>query len=611
MATYLVALSLGPVQSLIEAARRTRDLWCGSWLLGEAAKAAALALHHAQPGCLVFPYFADAEHALRPSDRPDENQANVSNVLRAQIDVPDESAVRERVGVAKVAANRRLAALCEQARGKVTSLNLHTELWQQQTQDILEIFAAWVAIQPDTYRAGSQRLGALLAARKASRDFVPAATHADAAGAGKPKSSLDGARESVIALSREERKLGRNKLALRKLGLSAGEELDALALTKRMAGEIDQFTAYSRIAADSWIQEVSAGNADRFGPVARAYETLVPLELATRVSGNRQIYAALPYDAQLLFGFRRDNAIANASDDEDRFALKALGSALSGLGQPVPYAVVLKADGDHMGELLSRAASADASRDISHALHEFAGQVRSIIRQHRGHAIYAGGDDVLALLPLEHAVACAAELAEKFSGSMQVPASALGVSHDRRPTLSVGLGIGHLMEPLGRLRARADEAEKHAKGNGATSPRNALAIHLGIRSGASIRWRCRWNEGSDQPHTCAGVSTLRRLSAEYRQNTCPSGLGYELRAISCRLAWAKTHDEVLPEIQAAELTRTLDNARQRGSDVELSRPLKQFLESRAAVVGLGQLADELILARWLSARTASDLGAME
>lgn len=611
MATYLVALSLGPVQSLIEAARRTRDLWCGSWLLGEAAKAAALALHSAQPGCLIFPYFDDAAHALQPSDRPDENQANISNVLRAQIDAAGESALRDRVNAARTAATRRLSALCEQARGKVTSLSLHTGLWQQQTQDILEIFAAWVLIQPDTYRAGSQRLGALLAARKASRDFVPAATYADAAGAGMPKSSLDGARESVIALSRDERKLGRNKLALRKLGLSAGEELDALALTKRMAGEIDQFTAYSRIAADSWIRDVAAGSAERLDSVVSAYETLVPLELATRVRGNQHIYSALPYDAQLLFGFRRDNAIADASDDEDRRALNALGQALSGLGQPVPYAVILKADGDHMGELLSRAASADASRDISQALHEFAGQVRGIVRQHRGHAIYAGGDDVLALLPLEHAVACAAELAGTFSTAMQVPASALGVSADRRPTLSVGLGIGHLMEPLGRLRARADEAEKHAKGNGTATPRNALAIHLGIRSGASLRWRCRWNEGSDLPQACSGVSALRRLSADYRQNACPSGLGYELRAISQRLAWAQTHDEILPEIQAAELVRTLDNARQRGSDVELSGPLKQFLESRAAAVGLGQLADELILARWLSARTASDLGAME
>jgi len=55
MAKYLVTLSLGPVQSLIGAARRTRDLWCGSWLLNEAAKAAAKVINDQHKGALIFP----------------------------------------------------------------------------------------------------------------------------------------------------------------------------------------------------------------------------------------------------------------------------------------------------------------------------------------------------------------------------------------------------------------------------------------------------------------------------------------------------------------------------------------------------------------------------
>ena len=42
---YLLALSLGPVQEFIAAARKTRDLWFGSELLSGAARAAALSLH--------------------------------------------------------------------------------------------------------------------------------------------------------------------------------------------------------------------------------------------------------------------------------------------------------------------------------------------------------------------------------------------------------------------------------------------------------------------------------------------------------------------------------------------------------------------------------------
>ncbi|MGI2079320.1 type III-B CRISPR-associated protein Cas10/Cmr2 [Shewanella putrefaciens] len=50
---YLVAISIGPVQSLIEAGRRAQDLWCGSWLLSEVARAVALKLHQTQNGCLI------------------------------------------------------------------------------------------------------------------------------------------------------------------------------------------------------------------------------------------------------------------------------------------------------------------------------------------------------------------------------------------------------------------------------------------------------------------------------------------------------------------------------------------------------------------------------
>ena len=35
---HLVALAIGPVQSFIEAARRTRDLWAGSQLLSQMAQ---------------------------------------------------------------------------------------------------------------------------------------------------------------------------------------------------------------------------------------------------------------------------------------------------------------------------------------------------------------------------------------------------------------------------------------------------------------------------------------------------------------------------------------------------------------------------------------------
>jgi CRISPR-associated protein Cmr2 len=39
--SYLFLVNIGPVQDFIASARRSRDLWYGSWLLSELAKAAA------------------------------------------------------------------------------------------------------------------------------------------------------------------------------------------------------------------------------------------------------------------------------------------------------------------------------------------------------------------------------------------------------------------------------------------------------------------------------------------------------------------------------------------------------------------------------------------
>ena len=53
MTGHLLAIALGPVQEFISAARRTRDLWFGSYLLSEISKATAKLVNEAG-GILIF-----------------------------------------------------------------------------------------------------------------------------------------------------------------------------------------------------------------------------------------------------------------------------------------------------------------------------------------------------------------------------------------------------------------------------------------------------------------------------------------------------------------------------------------------------------------------------
>jgi len=603
MPRYLVTLSLGPVQSLIGAARRTRDLWCGSWLLSEASRAAARALHQEHPECLIFPCPKNPDEELKLQNEPGD-KANIANVIRAEVQVPDEKVVRKLCDAARQAAESHI-----HERGKFaleqlgnSSKKLRDDVWQKQIGDILESFAAWVRVDEQRYEDARKRLDATLAARKATRDFRPSQFRSP----GLPKSSLDGAMETV--LPKKPPPSIRNKLRL-----SPGEQLDALGAIKRLAGKVEQFTAYARIAADPWIENLESEQQQK---LREHYEPLVGKKLATSTQGNQGIYKNLPFDGMLLYSFRMEvmkrelREVGEKSNEAAQEKLEALENCLGEIphskGKPVPYAVILKADGDRMGKLLSKAISADQSRCISRRLHEFASSVPELVRCHRGHAIYAGGDDVLALLPLQSAIACADKLRESFAQILATEGKRMRVPDEELPTLSVGLGIGHVMEPLGALRSRAEQAEILAKGDDADKPRNALGIQLGIRSGDEYAWRSRWD---DQP-TQDG---LRRLIEAYKDKELPSRVAYDIGAIGLRLAWLHSGngDADAREMRRAEVSRMLQRARTQSGQQPISGELQELIGEQAERMPLDKLTNTLIIARWLAARTASELGERE
>ncbi len=310
-------------------------------------------------------------------------------------------------------------------------------------------------------------------------------------------------------------------------------------------------------------------------------------------------------DASAFYSEEWDSAIAACQSEQGKLALGNARAALAALqtqvgSKPARYYAVLALDGDEMGKWIAGEKSPainnvmapeaakyfrehvktvnveawlDSPRPVSPSFHlQFSEALanfalyaaRRIVEHHHGQLIYAGGDDVLAMLPADEAFACAQGLRLAFQGHSRrragvPPASSEASSpqtlpelypalfadcpdgfvkladknkHNngnwdqgaRRPvepswpllvpgsraTVSVGLAIGHIREPLQDMVQEAQAAEKRAKAKPATKVfdreknqeaeklnegwgRDALAVTLFKRSGETLRWGARFD----------------------------------------------------------------------------------------------------------------------
>lgn len=176
---------------------------------------------------------------------------------------------------------------------------------------------------------------------------------------------------------------------------------------------------------------------------------------------------------------------------------------------------------------------------FSEALSNFALRcVSPIVEVFDGQLIYAGGDDVVALLPADTALACAQALRMAFRGDAALedflhhaaaaaPKNEYGykglalnrsllaapqsgylcrkdmVDQKEKPIpfivpgpaaeCSVGIAIAHYKSPLQDAVRAAQEAEKRAKKK--ELGRAAVAVRLVKHSGEIIEWGCKWESG--------------------------------------------------------------------------------------------------------------------
>lgn len=256
------------------------------------------------------------------------------------------------------------------------------------------------------------------------------------------------------------------------------------------------------------------------------------------------------------------------------------------------YLAVLHMDGDRMGKLLSAQMTADAHKKLSASLADFAdARVPAIVKKHGQNVkgcsalVYAGGDDVLALLPLESALQCAEEIQKAFVEVMESFVTMDGNGKQIGGTMSAGIAITAAHLPLDHGLEEARLAEKRAKeGYG-----RAAVVVRDTRSSAIRQMGAQWVTGI--------VPLVNELQEGIKAEWLSGKFGYDL----LEAARAMEGVEVPRDAWIAEMKRLLkrhsDNEKKAENERKaLEAKLEEWLKGQNA---LTDLAHWVILARFL------------
>jgi len=662
----LLLFSIGPVQDFIAAARSTRDLWSGSYLLSYLVSSTLGTIaKEVGPDQIMFPNLLDQpliDHQLSDGvfyqvkfdDSPvsaglaDLNDPkSLQKLLTPSLPNRFLALLPARLPIADMPVDEYAASLVDDLRNHLASiarsvaefikdnpsenLKFTPEVFDTQLSKLLEVhwqtlpipetigelignadawekllppdqdvreedpfpFAPRKAVQaildmaskcPPQYPIQSTTgwgiMNALISwlhdGAKAQRPFEAWREGRWESGKAFNKDSLNGKEEAVLSVNGTKESLERfcsGTLKMSKGTFKPGELLGASTLIKRLWHE-------------TWLMRAGA-----LGVSKKKIREAMPMP------NTRSIAAGQPFAQD----FSEDGPLdevdgADSADTKEKyFAILALdgdemGKWISGSKSPkMRHALSPGAIGyyqENAPDFLDapRAVTPSWHLQFSESLGNFSlHAAQRVVEAFNGRLIYAGGDDVLAMLPATEALACARALRTAFRGEKEINQLARGAlmgsgtnRHSDRTTqlfniqhegylqlhqdsgartgdrakllsdpvnfpaivpgpaadVSVGIAIAHFKAPLQEVVKAAQVAEKRAKNE---FGRGAVAISLFKRSGEILEWGCKWAtrnaDGSPSSHKTAGYELLHTLIDALKEPRLNSRFPHKLEGL--------------------------------------------------------------------------------
>lgn len=515
--------SIGPVQEFVSQARRTTDFWAGSFLLSWLSGVAMCAVRAQNPSNnIVFPLPPD-DYLKWITGNPSPTQQGpmtrigaIPNRFCAEVIAPfSGKQVADAVRCAWIALARHTLT-----EDKLTLDEPSQNVWERQiermTAGLWDI--QWVVVDEADVHAA-------LDWRKNVRTHLPPAEPGQKCTLMQGWQELSGSPyQQVAAFWDRQRHRG--------MDIGENEHLSAPAWVKRrfvhhfwsFEAQIDPHLALRGwalqpgvpsthyLAAVPWLCSVlqKAGNDSAiqcFEACAKA-SGVSRGESNTRLRRMDEAVDAFSRTSHRLPSLHTFDGIAFFQDEiinnrELRSTADLLASlqALQASTDCVPtksYALLLM-DGDSMGQHIEKSATS-----LAQALKQFIGGVDAIVQQCSGYLVYAGGDDVFALLPVDGALPCATQLRRFYLQCFALFPEIV------QPSISAAVVFAHYKTPLTQVINDAhvllDEVAKAQCG------RDSLAVRVWKGSGQNLTWGRPWQRAlrgdTDQLELVALASQL-------------------------------------------------------------------------------------------------------
>ncbi|MGC8726024.1 MAG: type III-B CRISPR-associated protein Cas10/Cmr2 [Thermoplasmata archaeon] len=493
--------SIGPVQGFIAEAKRTRDLWSGSFLLSYLSGCAMKGVKNAG-GNIIDPSLTNNPLWNIITNNINNNNVNtivgsLPNQFVVECDDNNVSKITQKFenefnNAWKYISNRIWDRYinASQQKGKGTK-----DIWDRQVNTYWEL--SWVVVDANTkldYEA--------LKSRKNWRWREKPSEGGDHC------TLMNGYQElSGYTKFKDNKKQKEFWDDIRKnnhitLDLDQDERLCSIAFIKRffpnvfkeiinINNDVEHWPSTLYLAAIPWLIKISAedtkkSECDEYYKKVDEYSFsgTVGSEIPDKVGMNKSINI---YKIEGNFFYADALSNKNATPLKEESKRSELISKLNELQEkckPMPYFSMLLMDGDSMGKLKSK-----DPKKVSVCLSNFNKKVPDIVKKYKGVTIYAGGDDVLAMLPSNNAIECTTEIYKEFKRIFNTETI-------NNATISAGLTISHYHYPLMSLYKESkrllEEVAKEKNG------RDSIAVSVIKPSGMYLQYVSKWNEIIDK-----------------------------------------------------------------------------------------------------------------